>query len=116
MLWIKVRKLFEKGKLFEKKSLFGTTVCYELPWVVAFERHFENTLEDKWKMHDVLFDLFFEYEYHGQELSARDIALLLGCDHQTVNNILMRVKIMFANRCWIEAKKIAKYKNVDILL
>jgi hypothetical protein len=92
MLWIKVRKIFKKWKLYERESLFGTTtICYEQQNIVKIERTFN--LSDKDKIHDFLFNLYFEYDHEEwRELSARQIALLLWCHHSTVDHILDRAK------------------------
>lgn len=92
MLWINVRKIFKKWKLYERESLFGTTtICYEQQNIVKIERTFN--LSDKNKIHDFLFNLYFEYDHEEwRELSARQIALLLWVDHKTVCSILGRAK------------------------
>lgn len=92
MLWINVRKIFKKWKLYERESLFDSiTIFYEQQNKVKVERIFKKSDND-W-MHEFLFNLYFEYEHEEwRELSARQIALLLWVDHKTVCSILSRAK------------------------
>ena len=90
MLELKLRQLFERGRLYEKESLFWVTICYEIDNVIRLERYFRPDERDD--LYDMLFDLFFQYEYHGQQLSARQISYLPWVEHTTVDNALERIK------------------------
>lgn len=90
MLWINVRKQFERGKLYERDSFFWTTVFYEIQWLIKVERYFKP--DEKEQLYDMIWYLFWTYEYHWQQLSARQISYLLWVDHKTVDRILDRAK------------------------
>ena len=93
MIWNNCRKLFKRWKLSEKEAFFGTTVVYEIQWLIKLERYFKP--EEKADMHDLLAYLFWEYEYHWQQLSARQISYLYWVDHTTIDRILERAKQRF---------------------
>ena len=87
MLDITTRQLFKKWKLYEKEWAFYTTLCYESP-VIRVERIFDKTQKNK--VHDFVLDLFFNYEYHGQKVTTRDIWALTWLDHSTVVKLTKR--------------------------
>lgn len=99
IIGINCRKLFKKWKLYEREAFFGTTVVYEIQWLIKVERYYEY--EDKKlmkeKIHNMLWYLFWEYEYYWQEMTARQISELLWCSHQTVDNIIARAKYRVKN-------------------
>jgi DNA invertase Pin-like site-specific DNA recombinase len=80
--------MFEKWKLYERESFFDTVLVYELENVIRLERRYWKTKSENHKMHDLIFELYFEYEWDWKPISNRKIALLLWVDHQTVNNIV----------------------------
>lgn len=90
MIWTNCRKLFKRWKLSEREAFFGTTVTYEIQGLIKVERYFKS--EDKDDLHNLLWYLFWEYEYHWQQMSARQISYLLGVDHTTIDNALARIK------------------------
>ena len=90
MIWTNCRKLFKRWKLSEKEAFFGTTVVYEIQWLIKLERYFKP--EETEELHDMLFDLFWKYEWHWQQMSARQISYLLWVHHSKVDNILARAK------------------------
>ena len=85
MLDIKVRQYFKKWKLYEREWAFYNTVCYESP-LIRIERIFSK--EDKRKIHNLIVDLYFDFEYDWKPLSNRDLAILYWVNHQTMNNIV----------------------------
>ena len=99
MLDIKVRQMFKKWKLYEREWTFYTTLCYESP-VIRLERIFKN--KDKHKKHDLIADLYFEYEYEWQALSARAIARLYGVNNHKIwhilDNALCKMKLELAKK------------------
>ena len=90
MIGTNCRKLFKRWKLSEKEAFFGTTVVYEIQWLIKLERYFKP--DETAELHDMLFDLFRKFEYHWQEMSARQISYLLWVHHSKVDNILLRAK------------------------
>ena len=111
MLSLKRRQLFKKWRLYERESFFDTVICYEQENVVRIERRFNKS--DK-QLNDSIFNTFFEYEWEEwMELSARQIALLLGCTHNYVDNVLARVKIQIKDR--IDFTKINQKKKIDYI-
>lgn len=99
MLWYRVRKLFKNWKLYEKESFFDTVIFYEHD-KIKLERRFKP--EEKHKLHELLLNLYYEFERDWMHpLSNREIALLLWVDHQTVNNLMIRLK----------ARMRSKYEN-----
>lgn len=99
MIDIKVRQMFKKWKLYEREWTFYTTLCYESP-VIRLERIFKN--KDKHKKHDLIADLYFEYEYEWQALSARAIARLYGVNNHKIwhilDNALCKMKLELAKK------------------
>lgn len=99
-----VRQLFKKWKLYEKEGAFYITLCYE-NHNIRIERIYSKTKKDKKKMHNLLWDLYFEYEYDWTPLSNRQLAKLYGVNHQVMNNIvndaLVKMnQMMSKNRSW----------------
>ena len=95
MLGLNCKKLFKRWRLSENDGIFDTVITYEIPNEVKVERRFNRS--DKDRIHNFVFDLYFEYERHeGVSLSAREISYLLWCTHNKVDNILKRI-----NRQWI---------------
>ena len=90
LIGLNVRKLFKIWKLSERQAFFGTIVSYQIQWVITMERYYKEWEEKK--VYDLLWYLFREYEYQGQQLSARQISYLLWVDHTTVDNALERIK------------------------
>lgn len=90
LIGLNVRKLFKIWKLSERQAFFGTIVSYQIQGVITMERYYKEWEEKK--VYDLLWYLFREYEYQGQQLSARQISYLLWVDHTTVDNALERIK------------------------
>ena len=61
MLDMEVRRMFKRGKLYEKEGLFYTTICYENP-LIKIERIYPK--EEKKQIYSLVLDLYFEYEWH----------------------------------------------------
>lgn len=111
MLSIKRRQLFKKWRLYERESFFDTVIIYEQDNVVRIERRFNH--DDK-AINDFIFNTFFEFEWEEwMELSARQIALLLWCTHNYVDNVLKRVQLRIKDR--IEYTKINQKKKIDYI-
>ena len=87
MLSMKLRQLFKKGKLYEREWLFYTTICYESP-VIRIERIYKkNDKKEKHKMHMMLLDLYFDYEWEWKPLSTRQLWELCWVTHPIILNI-----------------------------
>jgi len=111
MLSLKRRQLFKKWRLYERESFFDTIICYEQENVVRIERRFN--IWDK-AINDFIFNTFFEYEWEEwMELSARQIALLLWCTHNYVDNVLKRIHLQIKER--IDPSKINQKKKIDYI-
>lgn len=95
LIGLNTRKLFKTWKLSERQAFFGTVVSYQIQWVVTMERYFKEWEEKQ--VYDLLWYLFREYEYHGQQLSARQISYLLWVDHRTVDRMIERIKYKIKN-------------------
>ena len=95
LIGLNTRKLFKTWKLSEREAFFGTVVCYKIQWVVTMERYFKEWEEKQ--VYDLLRYLFWEYEYKGQQLSARQISYLLWVDHRTVDRMIERIKRKIRN-------------------
>lgn len=95
LIGLNTRKLFKTWKLSERQAFFGTIVIYQIQWVVTMERYFKEWEEKQ--VYDLLRYLFWEYEYHGQQLSARQISYLLWVDHRTVDRMIERIKRKIRN-------------------
>jgi len=111
MLSLKRRQLFKKWRLYERESFFDTVIIYEQDNVVRIERRFW-----KWdkRLDDFIFNTFFEFEWEEwMELSARQIAVLLWCTHNYVDNVLKRVQLKIKDR--IEYTKINQKKKIDYI-
>ena len=99
MLSDDVRKLFKKWKLYEKAGKRYSIIYYEHP-LVKVERIVDSSdRKEKRKLYDLIFNLYFDYEFTGQPISWRDIAKLLGVSHykieQDLNSIKKRLKLMY---------------------
>ena len=114
MLNIKLRKLFTKWRLYEKESIFWVTICYDQDYIIKLERYFRP--DERSDLYDMIFDLFFKYEYHWQQLSARKIALLLWVHHSYVDDILNKNKSFIRRQIENQTKNSAKNENLNILL
>lgn len=90
MIWLNCRKQFERWTLKEKKTFFWIKMIYEIQWLIKIERYFKYT-EDR-ELHDLLWYIFWEYEYHWQQMTARQISYILWVDHTTVDRALERIK------------------------
>lgn len=90
LIGLNTRKLFKTWKLSERQAFFGTIVSYQIQWVVTMERYFKEWEEKQ--VYDLLRYLFWEYEYHGQQMSGRQISYLLWVDHRTVDRMIERIK------------------------
>ena len=86
MLDNEVRKLFKRGKLYEKEWTFYTAICYESP-TIRVERLFERG--DK-AVFMFLLDLFFEFEYKGQKMGVVELWKLSGLDHSSITKLTQR--------------------------
>lgn len=95
LIGLNTRKLFKTWKLSERQAFFGTIVSYQIQWVVTMERYFKEWEEKQ--VYDLLRYLFWEYEYKGQQLSARQISYLLWVDHRTVDRMIERIKRKIRN-------------------
>lgn len=114
MLNIKLRQLFQRWRLYEREKLFGVIVCYEIDNVIKLERYFRP--DERSELYDMIFDLFFQYEYHWQSMSARKIALLLWVHHSKIDDILNKAKKDMRNEIENKTKISAKNENLSILL
>ena len=115
MLSIKRRQLFKRWRLYEKESFFWVTICYEIENVIKIERFFRP--DERQKLNNMILDLFFEYEYTWEPMTARQIALLYGCDHTTVDKILASAKLKIKDK--MESSGLQKStisKNLSIFL
>ena len=95
MLDTKLRQLFRRGRLYEKEVAFGVIVCYDLDNVIRIERFFRP--DERRDLYNMIFDLYFEYEYNWQPISARKIAKLLWVHHSTVDRVLLKIKYQIKN-------------------
>lgn len=95
MLTNERRQLFKKWRLYEIKSPFGTTICYEKPNIVKIERYFRP--DERIELNNLILDLFFEYEWDWQPMSWRKLATIYGYDHKTIYTILERAKRKIRN-------------------
>lgn len=84
------KKLFKRWKLSEKEAFFGTTLVYEIQWLIKLERYFKSDEDDD--MYDLIADLFWQFERNWQPISARQISYLYGVDHTTIDRILEKAK------------------------
>ena len=89
MLSNDVRKLFKRGKLYERENKDYTVIYYENP-VIRVERIFHKWVE-KEQVYSMIFNLYFDYEFDWTPLSNRQIAKLLGVSYQTVNNAINEI-------------------------
>ena len=118
MLSIKRRQHFKRWKLYEKESFFWVTICYEIENVIKLQRFFRP--DERKELNDMILDLYFDYEYTWQPMTARQIAEIYGCDHTTVDRILEWAKQKIRDRkeqlieSWIQKSTISK--NLNILL
>lgn len=87
MLDNETRKLFKKWKLYEREGNSYTILYYEHPYIRVECVFRNNNREEKYKMHDLIFNLFFTYEYEWKPMSSRELWRLLWCDHKTILNI-----------------------------
>lgn len=65
----------------------------------------------------MILDLYFDYEYTWQPMTARQISLLLWCDHTTVDRILASAKQKIKEQMeqsWLQKSTISK--NLSIFL
>ena len=99
MLDMEVRRMFKRGKLYEKEGLFYTTICYENP-LIKIERIYPK--EEKKQIYSLVLDLYFEYEWHWQELSLRQLGKLAWVDHKTIASICNKFK-------WITRSELKEY-------
>lgn len=90
MIGTNCRKLFKRWKLSERDAFFGTTVVYEIQWLIKLERYFKP--EETEELHNMLFDIYWEYEWNWQPITARQISYLLWVHHSKVDNILARAR------------------------
>lgn len=111
MLDKKLRKMFTQWRLWEEESVFWVTICYEKDHVIKLVRYFRP--DERSDLYDMLFELYFKYEFHWQKISARKIALLLNVHHSKIDGILNRAKIKMKNE--IEKQYSAKNKNLGIM-
>ena len=44
------------------------------------------------ELNNLILDLYFEYEWTGEPLTARQISIIFGVDHTTVDKIIARAK------------------------
>lgn len=92
MIGDKCKKLFTRWILSEKETPTWTIIYYEVKNIIKLERYYPK--EEKDKMYNLIFDLFFEYEYYWQVMSARQIATLLWVHHTKIDNILIKAKTL----------------------
>lgn len=111
MLDPKLRKMFTKWRLYEKESVFWVILCYEQDYIVKMERYFRP--DERRQLYNLIFDLFFEYEYDGKSLSARQIARLLWVHHSKIDTILLKARLQMKNE--IQKQYSAKLENLTIL-
>lgn len=90
MLSNEVRKLFTKWKLYEREWKSYSIIHYEHPLIKIEWIFKKNDKREKNKMHDLIFNLYFDYEYEGKPMSSWKLWYLLGCDHKTITAIERR--------------------------
>ena len=91
MLTNERRQYFKRWRLYEKESFFGTIICYEIENLVKLERYFKPN--ERWDLNNLILDLYFEYEWTWEPLTARQISVIYWCDHTTVDKILAKAKM-----------------------
>ena len=65
----------------------------------------------------MILDLYFDYEWTWQPMTARQIAEIYGCDHTTVDRILASAKQTIKEKMeqsWLQKSTISK--NLSIFL
>lgn len=112
------RQQFKRWRLYEKESLFWAIICYEIENVIKLERFFRP--DERKELNDMILDLYFNYEYTWQPMTARQIAIIYWCDHTTVDRILESAKQKIRDRkeqlieSWVQKSTISK--NLSIFL
>jgi len=106
--------MFTKWRLYEKESFFWVTICYEQEYIIKLERHFRP--DERTQLYNLIFDLYFEYEYDWKPLSARQIALLFWVHHSKIDIILAKAKLQMKNEIEKKLQYSAKNENMSILL
>lgn len=115
MLTNQRRQFFKRWRLYEKESLFGTTICYEIENVIKLERYFRP--DERNDLNNLVLDLYFQYEWTWEPLTARQISIIYWCDHTTVDKIIARAKQNIKTqieKSWL--KKSTIYENLSIFL
>jgi len=90
MLTNERRQFFRRWRLYEKESLFGTIICYDIENIIHLERYFRP--DERQELNDLILDLFFKYEYTWQSMSWRQLAILYWVDHCTMYRILAKAQ------------------------
>ena len=90
MLTNQRRQFFKRWKLYEKESFFGTVICYEIENLVKIERYFRP--DERPALNNLILDIYFDYEWTGEPLTARQISIIYWVDHTTVDRILANAK------------------------
>jgi len=88
-------RLFRIGRLSEERTIDGSIIIYKKTWIVYLKRFFRKT--ERERMYNLIFDLYFEYEYTGSPLSARQISYLLWVHHSKIDNILKKNWLIIKN-------------------
>lgn len=115
MLTNQRRQFFKRWRLYEKESLFGTTICYEIENVIKLERYFRP--DERQELNNLILDLYFQYEWTGEPLTARQISIIYWVDHTTVDKIIARAKINIKNQMehsWLKKSTISENLSIFI--
>lgn len=115
MLTNQRRQFFKRGRLYEKESFFGTVICYEIENLVKIERYFRP--DERNDLDNLILDLYFEYEWTGEPLTARQISIIYWKDHTTIDKIIARAKINIKNQMensWLKKSTISENLSIFI--
>lgn len=69
------------------------------------------------ELNNLILDLYFEYEWTGEPLTARQISIIFGVDHTTVDKIIARAKNTIKTqmeKSWLQKSTISE--NLSIFL
>ena len=112
MLSNELKKLFKKWKLYEKEWVFYSIIHYENPFI-KIERVFKkNDKEDKHKMHLLLIDIFYDYEYNNEPMWLVPLSILCWVTHPTVlNNLNWAIEKMRAVEEEKERMRLKRMEN-----
>jgi hypothetical protein len=115
MLTNQRRQYFKRWRLYEKESFFGTVICYEIENLVKIERYFRP--DERNSLNNLILDLYFDYEWTGEPLTARQISIIYWVDHTTVDRILANAKNNIKNameKSWLKKSTISENLSIFI--